>query len=315
METMEHLFLTSPIAKKLWEKFASCAGINLNGVHLQQMITSWWKATGPIKIQRIFKIVPAVLMWELWKRTNARRYGKEVSLSKLIQQCQHTINQYIRHTYPWTQNPVHWEGIVSYFYHYKPKIFYQAVSWHKPERNWIKCNTDGASRGNPGDNAYALCIRDYKGDLIFAEAQQIGFATNNMAEAVAVLMGLKYCRQNQYRKLILETDSVGIKNYLIREWKIPWELIDIMEEAINIIEQDGVNVKHVYREGNHLADALANTAFSHIEKQEYNHFNQLSETCKKILNIDKLQIQSFGIKTRKIKANTNQQEEQSQRST
>ena len=42
-EWTEHVFLTSPIAHKLWKNFAFCAGIELDGVHLQQLINSWWK--------------------------------------------------------------------------------------------------------------------------------------------------------------------------------------------------------------------------------------------------------------------------------
>ncbi|KAH0757706.1 hypothetical protein KY290_021199 [Solanum tuberosum] len=306
LETIEHLFLTSPIAQKLWEKFAFCAGIKLHGIQLQRVITNWWKAKGPIKIKRIFKIVPAILLWELWKRRNARRHDKNVSLFKLVQQCQHTINQFIRYTYPWITSPTHWEGIVKYFYQYKPKLYYQAISWQKPKEDWVKCNTDGSSKGNPGDSAYAFCIRDVRGDLIFAEAQQIGITTNIMAEAVAVLKALSYCRQSQHRKVIVETDSLGIRNFLLREWKIPWELSEILEDAIAMIEQEGIQVKHVFREGNQLADALANNAHNHTEKQVYNQFNQLPVICRKILNMDKRQVMSLRIKTRKIKTTTNQ---------
>ncbi|WMV44063.1 hypothetical protein MTR67_037448 [Solanum verrucosum] len=76
-ESMEHAFLTSPISQKLWKKFASCAGIELNGVHLQQLINSWWKVKSTTKIQKIFKIVPATPMWELWKQRNAKRHKRE----------------------------------------------------------------------------------------------------------------------------------------------------------------------------------------------------------------------------------------------
>uniref|UniRef100_A0A0V0IVP5 Putative ovule protein n=1 Tax=Solanum chacoense TaxID=4108 RepID=A0A0V0IVP5_SOLCH len=171
-----------------------------------------------------------------------------------------------------------------------PKLYYQAVSWQKPDKDRVKCNTDGASRGNPRDSTYAFCVRDDKGDLIFAELHQIGITNNNMAEAIAVLKALRYSRQKQYRKVILETDSLRIRNILLREWKIPWELVEIMEEVICIIDQDGIEVNRVFREGNHLADALANNANSHIEKQEYMNFNQLPELCRKTLNMGKQQI-------------------------
>jgi len=39
-ETMKHLFLTAPIANKLWRHFASCPGIKI-GEGLQQIVTNW----------------------------------------------------------------------------------------------------------------------------------------------------------------------------------------------------------------------------------------------------------------------------------
>lgn len=89
---MEHLFLTPPIAQKLREYFASCAGINIHGQHLKQLITKWWDFEGPANIQIIFKVIPEIVLWELWKRKNSRRHGKEVSLSRMIHQCQLIIN-------------------------------------------------------------------------------------------------------------------------------------------------------------------------------------------------------------------------------
>lgn len=37
-KTLEHLFLTSPIAKRLWRYFASSAGVNMEDMHLHQII-------------------------------------------------------------------------------------------------------------------------------------------------------------------------------------------------------------------------------------------------------------------------------------
>jgi len=42
-ETITHLFLTASIATKLWRFFANHAGINIEGMHLQQLINAWWK--------------------------------------------------------------------------------------------------------------------------------------------------------------------------------------------------------------------------------------------------------------------------------
>ncbi|KAG5595538.1 hypothetical protein H5410_036770 [Solanum commersonii] len=64
------------------------------------------------KLQHIMKVIPATIMWELWKRRNARRHDKELSFNKMFSQCQLIIHQLIRAKYPWLRNvPYHWAGM------------------------------------------------------------------------------------------------------------------------------------------------------------------------------------------------------------
>ncbi|KAK4735964.1 hypothetical protein R3W88_010225 [Solanum pinnatisectum] len=71
-----------------------------------------------------------------------------------------------------------------------------------PREGWVTCNTDGASKGNPSQSAYGFCIRNRGGDLIYAEAQSIGEATNMEAEVRAVWEALKYCISERMRKQV-----------------------------------------------------------------------------------------------------------------
>lgn len=48
------------------------------------------------------------------------------------------------------------------------KLFTKVVWWKLPDIGWTKCNTDGASKGNPGTSSYGFCLRDDLGDLIYA---------------------------------------------------------------------------------------------------------------------------------------------------
>lgn len=82
-ESMEHLFQTAPIAKKLWRQFALCAGICLDGGQLLPSINKWWNFEANSKLQYVMKAVPTILMWELWKRRNAIKHGKDVCFSRL----------------------------------------------------------------------------------------------------------------------------------------------------------------------------------------------------------------------------------------
>lgn len=64
--------------------------------------------------------------------------------------------------------------IVSILRNYRPRLHCHSLTWKFPERKNLKCNIEGACRGNPGIRALALCIRDEKGDLICAEAIGLG---------------------------------------------------------------------------------------------------------------------------------------------
>ncbi|KAH0669446.1 hypothetical protein KY289_023939 [Solanum tuberosum] len=51
---------------------------------------------------------------------------------------------------------------------------------------WVKCNTDGARKGNSGESFYGFCVRDRNGNLLYAEAQNIRITTNMEAELRAL---------------------------------------------------------------------------------------------------------------------------------
>ncbi|KAG5611054.1 hypothetical protein H5410_022335 [Solanum commersonii] len=93
--------------------------------------------------------------------------------------CQETIHQLIRVKFPWLKKvPYQWMEIVDMLQRYKLTLHYHIVNWKLPEEGWIKCNTDGATKGNPGQSAYEFCMRNNNGDLVYAEGEDIGVATN-----------------------------------------------------------------------------------------------------------------------------------------
>lgn len=113
---------------------------------------------------------------------------------KLLHQTQESVHTFAKTKYPWIDFPKEWDGIVTLLQSYKPRIHFLAVRWELPEQGWIKCNTDGASRGNPGESSYAFCIRNTKGDLVEAKAQCIRITTNMEAKTMAMVKALRKCK-------------------------------------------------------------------------------------------------------------------------
>ncbi|KAH0669175.1 hypothetical protein KY289_023668 [Solanum tuberosum] len=186
-ETMSHLFLTSSIANRLWKQFAIFAGLNIKGMHLQLLITTWWKLDGPTKLQVMYKAIPSIIMWTLWKRRNAKKHGERVCYTDLVWQVQDIIKKFMKVTYLWiTGWSWTWPSIITKLREYIPKLQFIKVMWKLPNNHRLKCNTDGASRGNPGLSSYGFILRDNRGDLLYAKAQGIGMTTNTESEARAI---------------------------------------------------------------------------------------------------------------------------------
>ena len=68
--------------------------------------------------------------------------------------------------------------MIRYVKNYKPRIYCQVVKWEFPEIGFVKCNTDGAYRGNLGIGAYGFCLRNKEGDILYAQGGNIGYTTN-----------------------------------------------------------------------------------------------------------------------------------------
>ncbi|KAK4726527.1 hypothetical protein R3W88_031444 [Solanum pinnatisectum] len=143
----------------------------------------------------------------------------------------------------------------------------------------LNYNTDGASKENPGESAYGFCFRDKHGDLIYAQAKGIGIATNIKEEARAIYEALSISAKKGFQNL---------------------EIAKILEYIIREVHQQQVTIKHIYREGNQMADYLANLAIGQTEIQKYENFAELPTTGKHIINIDKAQIPTIRIKTKQI---------------
>ncbi|KAG5581363.1 hypothetical protein H5410_051990 [Solanum commersonii] len=57
-------------------------------------------------------------------------------------------------TYPRLKDiPINWPQMVQYFEEYMRVLHFRLVKWEFPPQGWFKCNSDGASKGNPGPSS------------------------------------------------------------------------------------------------------------------------------------------------------------------
>ncbi|KAK4706221.1 hypothetical protein R3W88_034223 [Solanum pinnatisectum] len=93
-------------------------------------------------------------------------------------------------------------------------------------------------------------------------------------------------------------------------WKVPWELAEDYDGLQQTLKKIEVTIHHIFREGNKLADYMANLAIDSNNKQSFNSFQQLPTMGKKIINTEKAQIPSLRVRTRRIQKPNTQRHQQ-----
>ncbi|XP_019250979.1 PREDICTED: uncharacterized protein LOC109229885 [Nicotiana attenuata] len=260
-ETLQHLFFKSDTTRSVWSYFLSRAGIAMEGLSMHQAIIKCWTAKVCPRLKPIMQAMPSCIVWELWKRRNNMKYGDAVSTNRVIYQVSSTLQALVRVRKPGTHNVPHkWHDLLSMMENYTPRLKVDKVLLEFPGEGWLKVNTDGASRGNPGRSAVGYCVKDENGDIVFAAGKEIHETTETEAEAMAIVEALRFCRMQQYFQV---------------------------EEIMQLFEGRNNVVSHVFRERNKLADHLANYALDagDIACQE---FWQLDVQGRRIVNEYKL---------------------------
>ncbi|WMV41791.1 hypothetical protein MTR67_035176 [Solanum verrucosum] len=78
---------------------------------------------------------------------------------------------------------------------------------------------------------------------MFAYSFGLGQGTSNMAEALALLYGLKWCVGRGYDRVWEEMDSLLLVKCINGDWKTPWRLDNLIQEAQQIVESYGFIIR------------------------------------------------------------------------
>lgn len=126
--------------------------------------------------------------------------------------------------------------------------------------------TDGASRGNPGPAAAGVIIKDEKGKVLFEKGQFLGRLTNNEAEYRALLLGLRAAADLKPERLVVLLDSELVFYQLNGEYRVKKPALAELVAQVRVAENrlPKVIYKHIPREKNAHADALANEALDKV---------------------------------------------------
>ena len=288
-ETISHLFFQCSYAKQIWHFWWSVWGCTC--WHVSSLSEFWDRlAHSPSKtffLQVAWSIGPSFILWHVWLERN-RRIFHDMQLEvrqlwgKIVNSLQETLlakcdidggldpidaGIFSRLSFPFqgcTPLAPHTRSGNS-SKHHSQRVNRQ-VHWSPPEAGTLKINTNGSSRssrGNPGPAGIGGVGRDSSGDIQFLFSIYKGNQTNNLMEALAILVAVEQCCQRGWKRIICESDSQVVVNLLHSRSlvHVDWHLALVIQQIIQLSNSlDSVAFKHITREWNGVADCLSKWA-------------------------------------------------------
>ncbi|WMV19692.1 hypothetical protein MTR67_013077 [Solanum verrucosum] len=211
-------------AQLLWSTFAGRMGIITRNTNLRDLLHKYWNCTSKNHVATyVLKILPPILMWELWRSRCSSRYDEErPSITRSTYQISFNICHLTKKIFPNLDIPDDWEKFLKLMETNFVGTTSFPIKWIRPSSPFVKMNSDGTCvRNSSGGGGI---VRDSNGNCIMAFILPLGNGTSNTAEASAFLFGLKWCIDNGYNNITGETDSLLLQNCIQKFWSSPWRI-------------------------------------------------------------------------------------------
>jgi ribonuclease HI len=140
------------------------------------------------------------------------------------------------------------------------KVELEEVAPARPLRT--RLFTDGAARGNPGPAGAGAVIVNAQGHIVAKVGKFLGDETNNVAEYMGLIIGLKRAKAMGIKELDVLADSELMVKQINGDYAVKAEhLKPLFDEAKALFKAFGeIEIRHIPREENGAADAMSNRA-------------------------------------------------------
>jgi ribonuclease HI len=266
VETSFHIFFECQFAIKLWSWLAGCLNCTIQFTNMEDI---WRLCDSNWSPQSKVTITAAIinLLHTIWQARNKARFNDTLinwrsAVSMIIVNTAMSGNN----TKKLSSNSIRDFTFLKYFnimIHQPKATFLKEVYWHPPLTNWLKCNIDGASSGNPGNAACGGIFRNHNSEFVYGFSEPLGDATSYIAEMCGVIRAIEIAFQNHWGNLWLETNSSCVVAAFNNPNKpVAWSLRNRWKNALHMTTHMNFMVSHIYREGNQVADLLATHGLS-----------------------------------------------------
>lgn len=253
-----HILRDCPVAKILWRKL----GVRLGGSQWRGNLKEWlagnFREEGDVNGE-VWSRLFTITFWWLWKWRNERSFQTTPKIpvdqmSFIFARAKQIKLAMSRHDVSRNSSPT---GRREAY-----------IRWMHPRVGWVKLNTNGAAKGNPGPTGAGGLIRGHRGELFEIFASNCGACSCTRAELLAILRGLSVAWNGVHRKVHVEVDSETVVRMLDGDPPTRSTYIHLIRKCRALISREEweVKVTHCFREANRTADWLANYGVGLIEK-------------------------------------------------
>ncbi|GMU62002.1 MAG: ribonuclease HI family protein [Myxococcales bacterium] len=138
----------------------------------------------------------------------------------------------------------------------------QAPVVQVPAISRVRVYSDGAARGNPGPSGAGAVLVEPSGQVVDRLGKFLGHQTNNYAEYMGLLLGLKRAKELGVAEVEVFADSELMLRQLGGRYQVKSpSLRPLYQEALRLLNDfERVKFVHVPREMNRAADEMSNRA-------------------------------------------------------
>ena len=189
-------------------------------------LNRWWLASGASPCHKILlSLIPTCVCWELWVNRNKARFeNKKQTAALMIANITVAIQGIMNQKSLVVKRRVADDAFLRFFSDCvaAPRSTEFIISkWICLPSGRLKLNSDGCSRGNPGESGGGSVLRDDKGRVLWAQADSYGVTKNMVAECRALLQGLKLCAASGVASVDIEVDSMVLVQIMQQQASIP----------------------------------------------------------------------------------------------
>lgn len=248
-ESLSHVLRDCPIARETWARI----GMRSQGF-FHQPFTTWIrsnsKITPPSQESTPWFLIFLGTIWKLWNARNLWIFeGKGTSPFQIARQAL-ALARETAGTLTLGEIVTNRRGLIM-------------VQWKPPPANFFKLNTDGSFNNATKNASAGGVIRDSQGNWIRGFYTNIGESSSFEAELWGLREGLRLCLNLNIQQVQVEIDSAAIVTLLQAEKRPNEALNTLMIDCNRLLQQfSSASVNHIFREGNSVADRLAELGHS-----------------------------------------------------